>query len=81
MWADGPTSITGASLGTRQVAGSYAPVATVDPESIQEVYPEPFRTRAEPTRVNGTRVVRHDRLRLERWDVSNVLLYARLRVM
>jgi hypothetical protein len=56
-------------------------LASVNLESIREVYREPFRTRAESTRVNRTRAVRHDRLRLERWDVSNVLLYTRLRVM
>lgn len=41
---------------------------------MREMYPEPFRTRAEPTWVNGTRVVRHDRLQLERWDVRTFCL-------
>ena len=44
------------------MAGSDVPVATVNPESIRELYRESSRTRAEPTRVNGTRVVRNDLL-------------------
>ena len=44
------------------MAGSDVPVATVNPESIRELYRESFRTRAELTRANGTRVVRHDLL-------------------
>ena len=44
------------------MAGSDVPVATLNPEAIRERYREPFRARAEPTRVNATRVGRHDLL-------------------
>lgn len=44
------------------MAGSDVPVATVNPEPIREQYREPFRTRAQPTRVDGTRIVRHELL-------------------
>jgi hypothetical protein len=44
------------------MAGSDVPVTTVHPESIRELYRESFRTRAEPTRANGARVVRHELL-------------------
>jgi hypothetical protein len=58
------------------MAGSDVPVATVNPESIGELYREPFRTRAESTRVkwDARRASRSTVFDLNVGDVSNVLL-------
>jgi hypothetical protein len=44
------------------MAGSDVPVTTVNPESIRELYREPVQDSCGTTRVNRTRVVRHDLL-------------------
>ena len=59
-----------------EVAGGHVPVATVSPESIRELYREPFRTRAEPTRSMGRAPCVTIACGLNVGDVSNVLLCA-----
>ncbi len=80
---NGPTSITGASPGIRVWwLGGYVPVATVNPESIRELYRESFRTRAQVQRGSmGRARCGTIACGLNVGDVSNVCYVCGLRVI